>query len=168
MSDAPAQPDWTIDRITSADELDGVVEVEQRSFSSPWTRSMFAWELQNSAVSRLYVVRTAEFPVAGFCSFWLVYDELHINNLAIRPECRRRGLGRALLDRVLEIGVAQGARRATLEVRRSNRAALALYEQAGFRQAGLRRNYYTGPVEDALILWWQAPCSTTSSRGGVA
>ncbi len=168
MTDALRQPEWTIERITSADELDGVVDVERRSFTSPWTRAMFAWELQNSDVSRLYVIRTAGFPVAGFCSFWLVYDELHINNLAVRPECRRRGLGRALLDRVLEIGVQHGVRRATLEVRRSNRAALALYEQAGFRQAGLRRNYYTGPVEDVLILWWQAPCTTTSGGGDVA
>ncbi len=129
---------------------------------------MFAWELQNSEVSRLYVIRTREFPVAGFCSLWLVYDEMHINNLAVRPECRRRGLGRALLDYVLKVGVQRGVQRATLEVRRSNRAALALYEEAGFRQAGVRHKYYTAPVEDALILWWQAPGRTTTGRGRVA
>jgi ribosomal-protein-alanine N-acetyltransferase len=159
---------WTIDRVTSADELDGVVEVERQSFSSPWTREMFAWELEHSDVSRLYVIRTPTHPVAGFCSFWMIYDELHVNNLAIRPECRGRGLGSALLRHVLELGVERGVRQATLEVRRSNAGAQALYRRMGFREVGVRRAYYTHPVEDALILWWQAPPPTTTGRGGAA
>jgi ribosomal-protein-alanine N-acetyltransferase len=91
--------------------------------------------------------------VAGFCAFWLVFDEIHINNVAMRPDFRERGIGTALLRRVLADARQLGARRATLEVRASNERARRLYERLGFYVAGVRRNYYTNPVEDALILW---------------
>jgi ribosomal-protein-alanine N-acetyltransferase len=84
---------------------------------------------------------------------WVVADELHINNLAVRPECRGAGVGRALLESVFRHAVALGARRATLEVRRSNAAAVKLYERLGFSVAAIRRDYYDHPVEDALVLW---------------
>jgi ribosomal-protein-alanine N-acetyltransferase len=82
-----------------------------------------------------------------------VLDELHINNLAVLPAFRRKGVAGALLEHVLKEGSALGARRATLEVRRSNEAARRLYERLGFTVTGIRRGYYTNPVEDALILW---------------
>jgi ribosomal-protein-alanine N-acetyltransferase len=82
-----------------------------------------------------------------------VLDELHVNNLAVLPDFRRRGVASALLTYVLEEGMRMGALRATLEVRRSNTAALMLYERFGFTVAGIRRDYYTNPQEDALILW---------------
>jgi len=90
--------------------------------------------------------------VAGFCAFWRVADEIHINNLAVLPELRGLGLGSQLLAAVLAEATRMGAPRATLEVRRSNTAALRLYAKAGFHQAGVRRDYYTQPVEDALVL----------------
>jgi ribosomal-protein-alanine N-acetyltransferase len=114
---------------------------------------MYAWELQNQGVCHIYVVRTAEWPVAGFCAFWLVFDEIHINNVAIRPALRGQGLGGALLRHAFGEAAALGARRATLEVRASNSGALRLYERLGFYVAGRRRGYYSQPVEDALILW---------------
>jgi ribosomal-protein-alanine N-acetyltransferase len=91
--------------------------------------------------------------VAGFCSFWLVFDELHINNLAIHPAYRRQGIGTALLKHAMHTAALLGARRATLEVRRSNEEARRIYERLGFETAGIRRNYYAQPTEDALILW---------------
>ena len=91
--------------------------------------------------------------MAGFCACWLVFDEVHINNVAIRPIYRGMGMGTALLRHVLAEGRRLGARRATLEVRASNTGARRLYERLGFYVAGTRRNYYTNPVEDALILW---------------
>jgi ribosomal-protein-alanine N-acetyltransferase len=91
--------------------------------------------------------------VTGFCAFWLVFDEIHINNLALRPGYRGQGYGTALLHHVLLEARRLGARRATLEVRAGNAGALRLYERLGFYVAGTRRNYYTNPVEDALILW---------------
>lgn len=144
-----------IERLSLADaaDLEAVVEVEQASFTNPWTRQMFTWELENWAVSYLYVARTEHFAVAAYCCFWLVFDELHINNLAVRPECRGGGLGNELLVHIMSEGRQLGARRATLEVRRSNDAARRLYERLGFRVAGTRPRYYSSPVEDALILW---------------
>jgi len=82
-----------------------------------------------------------------------VLDELHINNLAVMPAHRRAGVATALLSGVLGDGARLGAKRATLEVRHSNVAAQRLYERFGFTVAGVRRKYYTNPVEDALVLW---------------
>jgi ribosomal-protein-alanine N-acetyltransferase len=81
-----------------------------------------------------------------------VLDEMHINNLAVAPDARRAGAASALLTRVLTEGAGLGARRATLEVRRSNDAAQHLYQRFGFTVAGVRVGYYSQPIEDALVL----------------
>jgi ribosomal-protein-alanine N-acetyltransferase len=144
---------WRIDLMTSPEEIDAVLAIEEASFTNPWTREMYLSELENRSVSFCFVARDAAFRALGFCSCWHVLDELHINNLAVLPEFRRLGVASALLSHVLAHGVSRGARRATLEVRRSNVAALQLYERFGFTMAGVRRDYYTNPLEDALILW---------------
>ena len=134
-------------------DLTGVLEVESESFTNPWTRDMYTSELENRSVCHVYVLRTPECAVAGFCAFWLVFDEIHINNVAVRPAYRGRGLGTALMQHVLAESSRLGAHRATLEVRSSNEGARRLYERLGFRVAATRLNYYSHPVEDALILW---------------
>jgi ribosomal-protein-alanine N-acetyltransferase len=144
---------YSIERLEGEADLEGVLDVEAESFTNPWTREMYAWEMQNRAVCHIYVVRTPECPVAGFCAFWLVFDEIHINNIAMRPAVRGNGIGTALMHHVLAEARTLGARRATLEVRASNAPARRLYERLGFYVAGTRRNYYTNPVEDALVLW---------------
>ena len=151
-------PSFWIERLADEQDLDGVLAVESESFTNPWTRDMYAWELQNRSMCHILLVRTAEWHVAGFCAFWLVFDEVHINNIAIRPALRAQGIGTALLKHVLAEGQHLGARRATLEVRASNAAARRLYERMGFYVAGVRRNYYSDPVEDALILWRDELC----------
>ena len=145
--------DYWIEPLEDEQDLDGVLEVEAESFTNPWTRDMYSWELQNRSVCHILLVRMAACRVAGFCAFWLVFDEIHINNVAVRPGLRAQGIGTTLLRRVLEEAQRLGARRATLEVRASNERARRLYERLGFYTAGVRRNYYTSPVEDALILW---------------
>ena len=147
---------YWIDRLEGERDLEGVLEVEAESFTNPWTRDMYAWELQNRSVCHIYVVRTEDVAVIGFCAFWLVFDEIHINNVAIRPAYRGQGLGSALLRHVMAEATRLGAKRATLEVRASNSAARRLYERLGFYVAATRRTYYTNPVEDALILWCDA------------
>ena len=145
---------WRIDPVRSLEEIDVLVHVEHESFSNPWTRDMYVAEFGNPDVSFFYLARdAASGDVAGFCAFWRVLDELHINNLAVLPDVRRAGVATALLTYVLEYGAGLGARRATLEVRRSNEAARLLYERFGFTVAGVRHGYYTKPVEDALVLW---------------
>jgi ribosomal-protein-alanine N-acetyltransferase len=156
-------PRYWIEPLAGEHDLDGVLAVEEESFTNPWTRDMYAWELQNRAVCHVLVVRTADCPVAGFCAFWLIFDEIHINNLAMRPQFRAQGLGTALLHHVLAEARLLGARRATLEVRASNEGARRLYERLGFYVAGTRRHYYSNPVEDALILWRD---DVTTSRPG--
>jgi ribosomal-protein-alanine N-acetyltransferase len=168
MNEGDRQPGWTIERLSTSDDLDEIVEIERASFSNPWTREMFEWEVHNSGVSHLYVLRSPAHRVAAFCAFWLVLDEIHINNLAVRPDSRRQGTGRMLLEQVLREGVRLGARRATLEVRRSNAAALRLYQGAGFTIAGTRRRYYSNPVEDALVLWREGLSADTAGSGGAA
>ena len=151
---------WIIERTLTEKDLDEIVAIEVASFSNPWTRQMYLRELQNPDVSFLYVLRMpgeagdgSARRIGGFCAFWLVLDEVHINNLAVRAEYQGRGLGTALLEHVLQAGARRGAERATLEVRRSNAPALRLYERLGFTVAATRPNYYVSPPEDALILW---------------
>ena len=144
---------YQIRMLTSPSEIDDVLTIEVASFTNPWTRDMYLAELSNAGVSFCFLASDDDGRVVGFCSFWRVLDELHINNLAVMPESRRQGVGSALLAYVLREGGKLGAKRATLEVRRSNEEARILYERFGFTIAGVRRGYYTNPVEDALILW---------------
>ena len=143
---------FVIERMQSDADLEAILEVEQASFNNPTTREWYVSELQRPEVCFVYVIRTPDCPVAGFCAFWKVLDQIHINNLAIRPGFRQRGLARLLLARILDEATSLGVANATLEVRRSNAAARRLYESAGFRLAGVRTSYYTKPIEDALIL----------------
>ena len=146
-----------IDPLSSNADLDAVLAIEAESFTSPWTREMYVAELANVGVSFCYLARDAARQTVGFCSFWRVLDELHVNNLAVAQAYRRRGIGTALMTFVLNEGTRLGAHRATLEVRRSNEAARQLYERLGFLAAGVRRAYYTNPIEDALVLWRERP-----------
>jgi ribosomal-protein-alanine N-acetyltransferase len=142
----------TVERLRNAADLDAVIAIEHASFNNPTTREWYESELQRPDVCFIYLIRTDDADVAGFCAFWKVVDQIHINNLAIHPEFRGRGLGARLLADVLVEAQLMGAAHATLEVRRSNVAARRLYEQAGFVTAGVRTSYYTNPIEDALIL----------------
>jgi ribosomal-protein-alanine N-acetyltransferase len=146
-------PSTVVEQLDGPSDLDGILAVDHASFLRPWTKEMYEAELRNPGVTRIFVIRTTECAVAGYCAAWFVARELHINNLAIRPEYRRRRLATILLEHVLGAARAEGAERATLEVRRSNHAARALYEGLGFRVRGVRQDYYAEPVEDALILW---------------
>jgi len=157
MPESHDSPSFWIDPLEGDDDLEGVLAVEAESFTNPWTKEMYAWELQNRAVCHIFVVRTSSTPVAGFCAFWLVLDEIHINNVAILPALRGRGIGTQLMRRVFDEARRLGARRATLEVRASNDGARRLYERLGFYVASVRPRYYTNPVEDALILWRDEP-----------
>jgi [ribosomal protein S18]-alanine N-acetyltransferase len=141
-----------VERMASAADLDGVVALEEASFNNPTPRSWYEKELERPDVCFVYVLRTHGHAVAGFCAFWLVAEQVHINNLAILPELRCRGLGLQLIEAIIAEAGHLGAEMLTLEVRQSNEAARRLYERAGFFQDGVRKSYYTNPVEDALIL----------------
>jgi ribosomal-protein-alanine N-acetyltransferase len=134
-------------------DIDAIVGLEVESFTNPWSRDTLVWELRNSDVTQVFVLRDDQDMVAAFCVCWVIFDELHINTLAVAPAARRGGLATFLLRRVMAEAAAAGACKATLEVRASNQAALALYDRLGFRVAAQRPGYYSKPDEDALILW---------------
>ena len=142
----------TIQRVLTGADLDAVAALEAASFTNPWTREMLARELETSLVARVYVLRTPERAVAAFCSCWILYEELHINTLAVDPVCRRQGLGSRLMRHLIALAAGEGATRALLEVRRSNVPAIKLYETLGFQVTDVRPGYYTHPDEDALVL----------------
>ena len=154
MGDPPVvRQVWRVERLTGDDDLAGVLEVEAESFTRPWTRDMYFSELRNPGTCHIYVARAEDCRVVGFCAFRIVVDEVHVNNMGIRPAWRGRGAGTVLLRHVFLEAERLGAPRATLEVRASNAGARRFYERLGFRVVATRRGYYTHPVEDALLLW---------------
>jgi [ribosomal protein S18]-alanine N-acetyltransferase len=145
-----------IDRVLDPDadaDIDAIVGLEAESFTNPWTRETLVWELRNSDVTQVYVLRDDGGDMLAFCVCWVIFDELHINTLAVAPAVRRTGVATFLLRAVMAEAARAGAQKATLEVRASNTAALGLYSRLGFHVAARRPRYYSHPEEDALILW---------------
>jgi tRNA threonylcarbamoyladenosine biosynthesis protein TsaB len=151
--EARARQACTVRRAASRDDLDAVDALQRQTFANPWGTEAIRWELENSDVSRLYVMHDGAGRLVAYCACWMVFDELHINSLAVDVGRRREGHARRLLEHVLGESAGAGAQSATLEVRASNAAARALYEGLGFQVEGLRRDYYQEPREDAVILW---------------
>ena len=142
----------TVARAITREELGEVAALQRRSFTNAWGAEAIQWELEHTDVARLYTARV-DGRLVGYCACWIVFDELHINSIAIDDAWRRRGVARSLLTEVFRDAFGAGARMATLEVRQSNTAARHLYENLGFAVEGVRRNYYQDPREDGLILW---------------
>jgi ribosomal-protein-alanine acetyltransferase len=153
----------SIGRMTEHDLLE-VVEVEKDSGLSVWGWDAYHKELQSPEDVIMLVARTEpeteqaatdpnhERAVAGFIVSRVVVGELHVNNVAVRPEFRRQGLAARLLEAVLTQGRRSGAKIAFLEVRAGNVAAQGLYRRCGFQVTGRRRRYYREPAEDALLM----------------
>jgi ribosomal-protein-alanine N-acetyltransferase len=139
-----------VERMRAAD-LDEVLAIERVSFSMPWSRGAFLYEMEQNQVARCYVIRD-DGRVVGYVCLWEVADELHITNIAVHPSARRRGLGRRLLGHMLDDARQRALRLVVLEVRPSNTEARALYESFGFRVVGRRRGYYYDTGEDALVM----------------
>lgn len=132
-----------------AEDVSEVVEIERRSFSQPWEESTFRRLLANDR-ARAWTARADR--VLGYAVLWRAGRGAQLGNLAVAPDARRRGLGRRLVRTALEAARSAGAEHVTLEVRESNRAALALYRGMGFRLLDRREDYYRLPREDALVL----------------
>ena len=141
-----------VERASLRRDIDGLVELEALSFQRPWSRQMLIDELSKVSVSEAFVVRINQDSLVGYCSWRLIEGELHLNNLAIHPEHRRQGLARLLLMHLAQDATSRGVRSIMLEVRSSNAAALKLYLRMGFKRVGMRPDYYTNPVEDAVLL----------------
>jgi len=133
-------------------DLDQVMDIERQSFRTPWSRQVFVEELDREQ-AHVDVIRLRNGgPVLGFVNYWLVHDEVHILNVASNANHRRRGIATQLLAHVIGFARRQRCRYATLEVRRSNVAAIGLYGKFGFKPVGVRPQYYAEDNEDAIVM----------------
>ncbi len=132
-------------------DIEQVAALERRIFSMPWSVDGFLASLQSP--DTLYLAVRDCGRVAAYCGMLQSFDEADITNVAVAPEYRGRGVGLRMLRELMTRGAGRGVRRYTLEVRRSNAAAIRLYEKLGFVSVGIRRNFYAKPQEDALIMW---------------
>jgi len=149
--------EWQIVRAT-VDMLPEILELEEACFSAPWTRKMLEAELTGNQFAHFLVAITqkkidpSRRNIIGYHCFWVVFDELRLMNLAVREASRNQGVGRSLAREAIGFGARQGATRAVLEVRASNEPAHMLYREMGFLPIGVRRQYYSNPVEDAILM----------------
>lgn len=137
-------------RPMEAEDLEEVLAIEERSFTAPWTRGAFERLLRRPTAGALVAVEGES--VVGYAVFWTVDGECELGNLAVRPDARRRGLGRRLVRAACGAARRAGARTLYLEVRESNEAARSLYRELDFRNVTRRPGYYRSPSEDALVL----------------
>ncbi|MDF2589890.1 MAG: hypothetical protein K0S41_3731 [Anaerocolumna sp.] len=128
-----------------------VHEIEVNTFSDPWSRDDFKKSILD--VNNLYLVVEENNEILGYCGFWGVVGEGQINNVAVKESVRGRGIARIMLNSLIQKGKEQGLEAFTLEVRVNNHPAISLYHSLGFKDAGIRKNFYEKPVEDALIMW---------------
>jgi ribosomal-protein-alanine N-acetyltransferase len=140
-----------IRRLTLGD-LSDIERIEQRVYPTPWSRSMFAGELAKPSSICLGAF-DEEGRLSGYLIVSRYVDAWHIMNLAVDDQRRRAGIGSRLLGALFELTASDRHRGYTLEVRISNKGAIALYERWGFERSGIRRGYYTDNREDALIMW---------------
>lgn len=145
------QPPLTTRPLTEED-LDAVHGIELAVSPDPWSAGLFADELRGDRNDRQWQVATIDDAIVGFGGLMLVADEAHIMNLAVAPDRQRRGIAARLVAELLTVAGDRGSIAATLEVRDSNRPALALYRRFGFTEAGRRPRYYPDG-EDAVIMW---------------
>jgi ribosomal-protein-alanine N-acetyltransferase len=134
------------------EDLDDIMEIENLSFSVPWSKSSFLSEIKNAGVANYYVVVIKD-KVVGYAGFWEIVDEAHITNIAVHPQYRHHGMGTALLEKIIKDCYENNIENITLEVRKSNETAFKLYKKMGFECEGIRRNYYRDNKEDAVIMW---------------
>lgn len=132
------------------DHLEQIAEIEKICFSDPWSLRSISSELHNPL--SLWIIAEDNGQVAGYVGSQSVLGEADMMNLAVVPEFRRQGVGRKLVQKLVEELKLRGTHILLLEVRASNEPAISLYEELGFVQVGRRPNYYVHPKEDALIL----------------
>lgn len=132
------------------EDIERVAELEAVSFSVPWSAGMLNDTWKNPAATCLLAMEGEE--LLGYCALMVVLDEGELCRLGVFPEFKRRGVGSALIDRMIEFMQGQGVHVISLEVRENNLPAISLYEKKGFRRIGLRKNYYKKPLENGLTM----------------
>lgn len=137
--------------IMGLQDVDAVHAIELQCFAIPWSRESFLEEVTRNACARYMVVREDGEPIA-YAGMWLVVGEAHVTNIAVRPDRRGRGYGELVTRSLIQLAADTGMQCMSLEVRRSNAVAQALYKKLGFVEVGCRRRYYADNNEDAILM----------------
>jgi len=132
-------------------DVERIAAIERRCYPTPWHANAYYTELNNACA--VYLVARVAGEVVGYGGMWVVMDEAHITTLAVDPPHQGRKIGERLLHALLEEAILRGAQRATLEVREYNQVAQNLYRKYGFREAAMRRSYYSDNGENAIVMW---------------
>ena len=139
------------------DDLDQVMEIEKELFSVPWTKEGFFTFLMKE--NAMFLVVEEKGSILGYCGILTVLDEGDITNVAVRRERQKEGIGYFMTDGLIRLCQERGVNIIHLEVRRSNQSAIRLYERLGFKEDGIRKNYYADPSEDAILMTRMADAS---------
>lgn len=133
------------------DDVPKVAAIEKDIFTIPWSEKAFAESLAGK--NTIYLVAEYGEKILGYCGMYLYNPEANITNVAVDVQYRRKHIAESLVKKILENAKGCGITDVTLEVRESNAKAIALYEKLGFTEAGIRKNFYQRPSENALIMW---------------
>lgn len=142
--------DCALRRMTDGD-IDAVCEIEAHAFAMPWSRRSFEQELHDNKCAR-YLVAERAGEVLGYAGAWLIFEEGHITNIAVKKEARGQGVGRLLTEGIMQYAANLGVQYMTLEVRESNLVAQNLYKAVGFKKVSVRKKYYEDNGEDGLLM----------------
>ena len=134
-------------------QISQIAEIEKICFTTPWTERMLEEELENSHAC--FLVAEEQGMVAGYIGCHMICDEGYIANVAVAPDFRRQGIGKQLVQTLIEEGRKRDLSFISLEVRKGNIPAQTLYAECGFQIAGVRKNFYSHPQEDGLIMTYQ-------------
>lgn len=139
-------------RDMTVDDIDDVIEIEKKSFPTPWSKNAFKLEISKNILAR-YLVAELGRKIVGYAGLWLIVDEGHITSIAVDTEYRNKGIGSLLLEGLIDLCRKLNSKAMTLEVRKSNESAKSLYKKYGFKEYGIRPGYYVDNKEDAIVMW---------------
>lgn len=138
-------------RFMTKDDLEQTAALEKEIFSMPWSKQAFLESLESD--NTIYLVAEENQGIAGYCGMYCSFEEGNITNVAVSPKYRRRKIAETMINKILVAAKEKGITDVILEVRETNVAAIKLYEKLGFEEAGIRKNFYAKPMENALIMW---------------
>jgi ribosomal-protein-alanine N-acetyltransferase len=133
------------------EDIPSVMNIEKRCYTSPWHKNAYQTEISNPSAT--YIIARKHDRIIGYAGMWVIMDEAHITTIAVEPDFRRKHIGERLFAALIEEALFRGANRASLEVREHNKSAQNLYVKYGFREAALRKAYYTDNYENAIVMW---------------
>jgi len=137
--------------VASQKHVDEIAAIEIENFSEPWSKNAVSFEIKHAICFAAWDAENS--AVAGYATMRQIFDEGHISNIAVAKKYQKQGIGNLLITALIQAAIANNINGLTLEVRESNHAALALYNKHGFVKEGIRKNYYSYPNEDAIIMW---------------